>query len=519
VAREQTKKMREETMNRKRSYSVFGLVSVLFLTMGCGGGLRNFLGMSAVKVPPGVSPIVAARADSIAAGLFVSLDDERKATALAEQGIQHYNVSDSLWAVIDAAKKAAVPRATAEDSVNAVKEAVTGALKLQEGAQNIQSYDRTQEQKLIIQASYNLKEAQKHLEKSVQLNPFNTQVQNYLAITYKLLAQRFPQEMTYDKALRLWGTLARLEPGEYNHYYNLGDTYLKQQNWRDALGNFKKAEEILLASAEVSPQRVANPSLPVEATLDTTNLVYSVYYQAQCAIKLFDAEQALRHLHRAKQLTSSPDLLAAFDSYIDWINWDDGNILGSVMRDSAAALASRAEFVEAAKIYNDLINNLLKTKRTKDQMSWTYAGIEYQQLNRKASAVARLYEVVQSIPKSVNGAPLDSTYKTYFDAYGTMCYNLGIDTLRSDRKLAYTYLSQAAEVEWSKRGKAYMAMADLSRANPEMLVENGEKAAALAEHLEPDELLNLYKLLVDGYRRLRQMDKAKVYFEKVRAMQ
>jgi hypothetical protein len=285
----------------------------------------------------------------------------------------------------------------------------------------------------------------------------------------------------------------------------------------EALDNFKKCEEVLLASAEVNPQRLANPSLPAEASMDTTTLFLAAYYQAQAAIKLFDDKTALASLSRAQKLTHVPQNLDAVESTAKWINWDDGNILGAVMRDSANALANQGKLVEAGKIYEDLITRILKTQRTKDEVSWTYATIEFTTLNRKASAVARLYEVVRNIPKDADGVPIDTTYRTYFDAYGTMCHNLGTDTLRSDRKLAYTYFSQSAEVNWKGRGKSYLSMTELTRGNPELMVANGEKAVALAAQLTPDELQSLYKLLVDGYRRLRQPEKARFYFDKVRS--
>jgi tetratricopeptide (TPR) repeat protein len=486
--------------------------------IGCGGG-EAMRGYRAVNVPPGISPLVAVRADSIAAGLFVPMKNEREAQTLFEKGRQHYDVSDSLWLVLDNAKKAAVKSVRPEDSLAAVKQTIPGALKLQEAAANLQTFDRTQEQRLIIQASYNLQEAQKYLERSVQLNPFNAQVQNYLALTYKLLAQRFPKDMPFDKALHIWGTLARLEPGEYLHYYNLASTFFAEQHWADALENFKRCEEVLLASAEVNPRRLQNPALPIEATIDTTYRFLAVYFQAQTAIKLFDAPLALQKLHHAKTLTHNPEYLAVIDFNIKWINWDDGNIYGSVMKDSANALSSRGQFEAAGKIYEDLINHTLKTQRAKNEMSWTYAAIEYKNLNRKPHAVSRLYEVIQTIPKDAAGMPVDPHYKDYFDAYGTMCYNIGIDTLRSDRRLAYTYFAQAAEIDWSGRGKSYMFMADLSRANPQLVIANGEKAVALSSQLAPDELQNLYKLLVDGYRRSGQVDKAKNYFNKLRTIQ
>jgi len=502
----------------KTRCDLISLTLLVFGFVGCSGG-GAVRGYRAIKVPPGIFPLVAARADSIAAGLFVTMKNEREARTLFEKGRGHYMVSDSLWLILDNAKKAPVKAVRPEDSLAAVKQTIPGALKLQEAAQNLQAFDHTQEQRLMIQASYNLKEAQKYLERSVQLNPFNAPVQNYLALTYKLLAQRFPRDMTFDKALHIWGALARLEPGEYLHYYNLASTYFAEQHWADALDNFKKCEGVLLASAEVNSRRLQNPALPVEATIDTTYRFLSIYFQAQSAIKLFDSTLALQKLHHAKTLTHNAEYLAIIESNVKWINWDDGNIYGSVMRDSANALSSRARFEAAGKIYENLIKRILKTKRARDEISWTYAAIEYKNLNRKAHAVSRLYEVIQNIPKDAAGTPRDSHYKDYFEAYGTMCYNIGIDTLRSDRRLAYTYFAQAAEIDWTGRGKSFMFMADLSRANPQLLITNGEKAVALSSQLAPDELQNLYKLLVDGYRRSGQVDKARNYFDKLRAMQ
>ncbi|MDZ7292791.1 MAG: hypothetical protein ONB44_23740 [candidate division KSB1 bacterium] len=503
------------------SYCLVGLILFSLVIAGCGSSntIRSFDGKRAIKVPPGVTPIVAARADSIAAGLFVSLKNELAAEALFEKGLRHYEVSDSLWRIIDEARKSPVKSVSKEDSLAAVKQAIPGALQLIEAQRNIDKYKRTQEQRLIIQASYNLKEAQKYLEQSLQLNPFNTQVQIYLAYTYKLLAAHFPKEMTYDKALHLWGALARLEPGDYLHFFNLANTYYAMKQWSEALANYKKCEEILVASAEVNPQRVQNPALPVESTMDTTTRFLSVYWRAQAAIKLLDSQEALSALHHAKELTKNPQNLSIIDTDIQWINWDDGNIPASVWRDSARVLSTLGNFDDAGKIYEKMLNGMLKTQHTRDEISWTYAMIEYTNLNRKASAVSRLLEVIKAMPKDETGAPLDTIQQNYFDAYGTMCYNLGIDTLRSDRKLAYTYFSQAAEIHWKGRGKSFLRMADLSRANPTLMIANAEKALALSWQLDADELQNLYKLLVDGYRRLNQTEKAKYYFEKLRLMQ
>jgi hypothetical protein len=51
------------------------------------------------------------------------------------------------------------------------------------------------------------------------------------------------------------------------------------------------------------------------------------------------------------------------------------------------------------------------------------------------------------------------------------------------------------------------------------MVEYGERALALSEQLAPDELIRLHRFLVDGYRRLREINRARIYFEKLRVLQ
>ena len=61
-----------------------GVIAVAFILAGCGGSgaLRDY---RALKVPPGISPLVAAHADSIAAGLFVTMKNEREAQSFLKK--------------------------------------------------------------------------------------------------------------------------------------------------------------------------------------------------------------------------------------------------------------------------------------------------------------------------------------------------------------------------------------------------------------------------------------------------
>jgi pentatricopeptide repeat protein len=380
------------------------------------------------------------------------------------------------------------------------------------------SADNLRQRQLEIQASYHLQEARRHLEKSLRLNPFQLRTKHFLAASYKLLAERFPRSMSLDQPARLWTELARVEPGEYLHFYNLGECNYAQRQWQAAWQNFKQAEEILLASTEVNDRRLWNPQLLPSATLDSLTLFYAIYYQGQCAIRSFDDKQALFNLERAKNFVNTPSILASIAEDIRWIKWDQGNILASVYRDSAYTLAAQGRYAEAVQIHEKLLNEIVKTKRARDEIIWDYAEIEYQQLHRKGSAITRLDEALKTIAKDADGAPLDTTYNQDFANYGVMCYNLGIDTLRVDRRVAYDYFARAAAIKWKDRGKSYLQMAELSQSNADLSIRDGENALALAEQLNTEQLKKLYRLLIDSYRRRNEMDKARTYFEKLRSM-
>ena len=58
-------------------------------------------------------------------------------------------------------------------------------------------------------------------------------------------------------------------------------------------------------------------------------------------------------------------------------------------------------------------------------------------------------------------------------------------------------------------------MAALADANPKQVVADGEKAYQLTPQLDPEEVINLHKLLIRNYRRLGIFDKAKFHFDEM----
>jgi hypothetical protein len=87
-----------------------------------------------------------------------------------------------------------------------------------------------------------------------------------------------------------------------------------------------------------------------------------------------------------------------------------------------------------------------------------------------------------------------------------------------NRRVAYDYFARAAAIKWKDRGKSYLQMAELSHSNAELSIRDGENALALSGQLTSEQLKKLYRLLIDSYRSKNEMDKARVYFDKLRTM-
>ncbi|MDZ7267148.1 MAG: hypothetical protein ONB48_07445 [candidate division KSB1 bacterium] len=472
--------------------------------------------LSAIRIPPGVTPLTAAQADSLARQLFVPWPQAQEAERLVATAQLALSRADSVWAILQRAAEHP-PQVTLEDSLAAVRATFEGGQKLQKSVPLIQKYLQTQQETVRQQAIAYLQAAEKAFVQALQLNPFATQARTWLATVYRLLGDRFKDREDYGRAINIWETLVRLEPGVYSHYFNLAQTYFAVQAWQKSLENFEACEQRLLASAAVADSRIANPAQPVAAAIDSNVLFLSVLYQSLSAIRLVNEEKTYASLRRALTLATTPAQQRTVTEYLKWMDWDDGNIPATMQRDSALAYAGRGDFPAAAKTFAGLLPRL-RTSRARNEIGWRLALIEFTNLNQKEAAAERLLNIVTSIPTDVQGAPPDSLSRLYFDNYGTMCLSLGNEKIAVDRQLAYTYYLQAASFNWSGRGKSYFALATLADADPRLAVADAERAYALRHQLDAEEVINLHKLLIRGYRRLQQFDKARQHFEELQRL-
>lgn len=503
------------------------LVSGVSWLMGCAGTQSGFWPKG--SVPPGISRQVASRVDSLAEHLFVPLKNEKQAQQFSREGQQSYAKSDSLWPVWDALQpKRAKPEAQAKIDSTA-KAATPAVVAPQPQTESRNGAASTSSSKIRIDAIFNLKQAREKLELSFRLDPFKPITQHYLGLTYRLFSERFPHEVAPERAADMWRRLALLEPGEYEHALNLSNVYFATGQWTKALTNFQLAENILRVSAEVSRARVDNPALAESAWINREHLFASVYYQAQCIIKRVisekrkgeeaEADSALAYLAKARAMTEDEKWHRFIAADVKYITWDKNNIWGSALRDSAGHLAERGEFTQAANIYDQLLNQILETPRARNDAKWDYAMIEYTRLKRRASAINRLGEVIAEIPKDAAGAPQDTTYNKMFDDYGAMCFYVGLDTMRVNRKVAYEYFERAVAFLWKEQGKCFLRMAELTKANIDLSLQHAEKAVAHEPSFNRDEKKLLYDLLAQAYRRKGSGEKARFYFAKFRELQ
>ncbi len=479
------------------------------LLAGCSSGLKVRKDGFTLVVPPGVDSTVAIQADTIAGRLFVSIEQEEQADRFKLAGKSRTTQSDTLWKYLAATPDPAL-QASGQDSVRSVEAFNAGARSLQELAALEQQADRDQ-----ATARNLLLEARKSFESAVVLNPFDLESKSWLARVYQTLAIRYLDEQNYERAVNVLENLLRIERGEHALYARLAEAYFATEEWQEAYHNFAMAESVMRdgAGLELDPQTAGQSAPP-----DSATIFYYVYYQADCELKMHEAARGLATLRRARTYAASDKERQDIQSYIDWVNWDDGNTRAVELRDKYIALQEEGEHKDAAKGFEKLLPQL-KTRKSIDEILWRLAVTEFQFLQRQNAGIARLQDVVQMAVKSTDGAPADSTYIPYFDSYGVMCHNLGLENVKKNRKVAFAYFKQAVAIAWENRAKSHLEIAKLSRNDPRAVIASCLAALNNPGQLEAVEQTQAYQLLVEALKRSGRFDEARTYYGRWVALQ
>lgn len=471
-----------------------------------------------IIIPAGVDSSVAVVADSLVDSLFVSPEKQIKAQKLTWQGKQVVDRSDSLWNLIHT--KIDSQQVVSEyEQKRALESRRKGARKIQE-AISIRSGQIDSVNKEIIRANiFNLlEESQALFESSIVANPFDEETKVWLAKVYEMMANRFQDSKKYEKAVQILKSLIRINRGEPDLYYRLGMNYWFLKRWPEAYENFKQAKNLLLAITPLGVSDVPVDSLQLIQQMalvpvDTSKLFNYIYFQADTKAKLYEADAALALLERALEIAPTDAEKNNILVYISWIKWDDGNIKASELNDYYTKLENNRNYVAAAKGFKSLLKEL-KTERTADQINWRISLLEFEHLEQFEAGIERLAKVIRKTLKDSIGAPVDSTYKPYFKGYGIMGYNMGIRNLADKPRVAFMYFKQSVTIDCPIRGKSYLELAKLSVNSPGEAVEMCHQALAYSQDLSIKEKSQVYRLLVEGYKRLGNVAKAKEYFLK-----
>ena len=487
---------------------VFGVALVV---AGCGGASMETpppAPMPVRSVPAGVDSTTAMEVDSIADASFVSEADETQAFALQEDARLIVERTDSMWLVMSELIEADEMVSEA-DSLEAREAANQGGVALVQLDSLIRSSD-LDEEALARESGVLLDSAEISLERSFQLNPFDTRSRVWLAQVYELQARRLGRAEQYQRAIDELEKLALLTPDQHGVFAMLANNYFYVENWDGAALNYEKAEEVYLATYDL----VIDDPQP----LDSATVYAYTQAQADMHVQRLDAGRALEGYQRALDFAPTVEDSAYVNGELEWMAWDDQNLRSEFTRDSLLTLEQGGDLAGARSGYAALLPDL-SAQTAIDEIDWRLGIVEYN-LGDNEEAANRLQALVARAPTGPDGVPSDQAYARYFDDFGTLLVNLGrgFRVEQRDRRTALKYFTQATTFPWSGRAVAQFESARLLQGNVEAALENANLALADETSLNDQQRGELYRLLMELHRRTGDFDAARRYRDAYRAL-
>ena len=493
-----------------KSVYLFVVLSVFIgIIAGCGSSRpASDFGSNAFFVPVGVDTSVALLADSLSRETFVDYEKESQATGLSQEAIQLVQESDSLWKILELTREDN-HAVTQDDSIQSIYSFNEAAVAYKEAVE-LEAGDT---QILLARQEGLLDLAQQKFEEAITFNPFDEQARALLARVYLLQYSRLKRQGAIDKSITILERLVRLEKGRHELFSELASAYYSNEEWERAALNYVRAEQALFDARET------DVTADVPGTLDaadSTSLFNYAYYQGESSAYAYDGSAAMAALERALAFAQGPAEEDIVNGLVEWIQWDGGNVQASVRRDELAELETE-DIAAAESGYLDLLQ-VVQTQNAKDEITWKLALVEAN-LGKNESAVARLKPLVDRTPLMPDGTPEDESYSRYYDAYGTLCYNLASENLREkrDKRSALTYYLQSASIAWENRARAYLESAKILQNNTKEAIDYAEKGLE-ASPTKADQK-SLYALLVALHRRAGNQSEARKYFNLHRSLE
>ncbi|MCA9742945.1 MAG: hypothetical protein H6695_12665 [Deferribacteres bacterium] len=510
-------------INNKKVYS-FSAASLLSAAMcclamlACGGGqvsTKRVLDDN-YRVQPGVDSTVAREADSLQVFLFVDAKKEKKIAELKAKAQERLQRSDSLWAKISLKNGISTSDSLTASSYTESGKSALNAILGDANSENSKKINSEAYKKIGIY----LDEAAASFEQAILINPNDLEARGWLARVYGLKAERFENEQDYSKAAQELENLLQLEKSKHEIYFQLAENYFRMKAWKPAYDIFVDAERVLKETAFLN---VNDPEATMaelkNAPVDTSVLFIYRYYQGIAQSRLYHADNALEILQTALALAPTDQERASVESYLDWINWDNGNIRGSEIRDSLLVLQNEEQFASAENGFKRLVKSL-KTQKARDEIEWRAAVLAYEKLGQKDDAVKSLHELIDRTETLEDGLPVDTSYQRYFEDYSIMCYNLGLEyASKRNWQDAYAYFLQASQINWKGQAKCNVEIAKIVQNNPDLVIKHLLQAQEKEQTLSLLEKQQLYQLLSVAYLKKGMIDEAREIRKKLLNLQ
>jgi tetratricopeptide (TPR) repeat protein len=427
------------------------------------------------QIPAGIDSAVALKAKIKADRLFVSPDREQLADSLTTYSYDFIKITEELFEVLSSKKEQLDSFRLADKYLNLKPEELK-SLSLEENKKRERTIEKVVDDSLTITIvnsllDYFLNHCNELIQRATELNPFNLQALQLLAISNIDKGQIFKDTLSYRHSIQTLNKFLTYDRGKSIIYHHIGQSYFELKNWQKSYEFFKKAKEIYVItsffeedSTELD-EKYRNLNLPRK--VDPAKYFDYLYRKGVAEVKVHKADSALATLKQALPLAPTKNEEDHVKNWIkEYILWDGGNIYAAEQRDIIRDSLNAKNYKWAKDAYVQLLPNL-KTKKAKDDITWMLARVEYYKLDQIEEAGDRLYNLVinadtSKVKSSIYKAPDDSLYKKYFKDCGEILFRLG-STFKDQglQDKARIYFSKDTTFEWSGRGKAFLPLAAL----------------------------------------------------------
>lgn len=347
-----------------------------------------------------------------------------------------------------------------------------------------------------------LEQAQQEFEMGLKLDPFNYFLRQAITAVYMYLDPLYPYINDNSSRLQILFNKIYLEtdPLKKADLFNkIGKIYFNYKVWEKARDNFQLAVTNLF-EGEI-------------ADIDTAKLFDNIYYRGHSQLNLYEDEPASTSFEYARMIAPNEDRSKELSNWINYINWDQGNIHASENYQKALAFNNEKHYDKAERAYLDLID-IIQTERARNEVEHRLAMVQFSYLDKKHEAIQRLWNVVKIFPlDETTGVPIEASHAEYWESYCKMCLNLANTSYYEDKKTAFIYFQKASQIESSIRGNAFLNLAIMSINNPDMCLSYCDRSFAYIDKLSEGDKKILFDTYYKAYQRKGDFEAAMKWFK------